>query len=450
MADDNKTSIFQLLKNLNISGIMKLAQKVDLGKLIEKVNKMSESDLKKMMKVLDRGSADREPPPVDGDFYDLSAKLSPEEREIQLKVREFMETEVEPIANEYWQKAEFPVHLIPKMGELDICGLTLEGYGCPNKSNVLQGFIAQEMARVDPSFSTFFGVQSGLAMGSIYECGSEEQKQKWLPSMQKMETIGAFGLTEPKVGSAVAGGLTTKAKREGDTWILNGQKKWIGNATFSDITIIWAEDVDSGDVKGFIVENDNPGFTAEKIEDKMALRTVQNALITLDDCKVKEVNRLQKAESFKDTARILRLTRASVAWQAVGCARGAYENALAYCNDRKQFGKTIGSFQLVQDLLVEMLTNLTAMQSMVYRLSELQDEGKLTDERASLAKVVCTLKTREIVSKARELLGGNGILLRYNVARFVADSEAIYSYEGTKQINSLIVGRAITGKSAFV
>lgn len=450
MADDNKKSIFQLLKNLNISGIMKLAQKVDLGKLIEKVNKMSESDLKKMMKMLDRGSADREPPPVDGDFYDLSAKLSPEEREIQLKVREFMETEVEPIANEYWQKAEFPVHLIPKMGELDICGLTLEGYGCPNKSNVLQGFIAQEMARVDPSFSTFFGVQSGLAMGSIYECGSEEQKQKWLPSMQKMETIGAFGLTEPKVGSAVAGGLTTKAKREGDTWILNGQKKWIGNATFSDITIIWAEDVDSGDVKGFIVENDNPGFTAEKIEDKMALRTVQNALITLDDCKVKEVNRLQKAESFKDTARILRLTRASVAWQAVGCARGAYENALAYCNDRKQFGKTIGSFQLVQDLLVEMLTNLTAMQSMVYRLSELQDEGKLTDERASLAKVVCTLKTREIVSKARELLGGNGILLRYNVARFVADSEAIYSYEGTKQINSLIVGRAITGKSAFV
>lgn len=450
MADDNKTSIFQLLRNLNISGIIKLAQKVDLGKLISKVNKMSESDLKKMMKMLDGGSSDREPPPVDGDFYDLSAKLSPQEREIQLKVRDFMESEVEPIANEYWQKAEFPVHLIPKMAELDVCGLTLEGYGCPNKSNVLQGFIAQEMARIDPSFSTFFGVQSGLAMGSIYECGSEEQKQKWLPEMQKMNVIGAFGLTEPKVGSAVAGGLTTKAKREGDTWILNGQKKWIGNATFSDMTIIWAEDVDSGDVKGFIVEKNNPGFKAEKMEDKMALRTVQNALITLEDCKVKEENRLQKADSFKDTSRVLRLTRASVAWQAVGCARGAYENALAYCNERKQFGKTIGSFQLVQDLLVEMLTNLTAMQSMVYRLSELQDEDKLTDERASLAKVVCTLKTREIVSKARELLGGNGILLRYNVARFVADSEAIYSYEGTKQINSLIVGRAITGKSAFV
>ena len=450
MSDKNNTSIFGLLKNLNVSGIMKLARKVDLGKLISKVNQMSESDLNKMMKMLDKGSADREPPPIDGDFYDLSAKLSPEEREIQLKVRDFMETHVEPIANEYWQKAEFPMHLIPKMGELGICGLTLDGYGCPNKSNVLQGFLAQEMARIDPSFSTFFGVQSGLAMGSIYECGSEEQKQKWLPEMHKMNVIGAFGLTEPKVGSAVAGGLTTKAKRKGDTWVLNGQKKWIGNATFSDITIVWAEDVDSGDTKGFIVEKDNPGFKAEKMEDKMALRTVQNALITLEDCEVKEANRLQNANTFKDTSRILKLTRASVAWQAVGCARGAYENALAYCNERKQFGKTIGSFQLVQDLLVEMLTNLTAMQSMVYRLSELQDEGKLTDERASLAKVVCTLKTREIVSKARELLGGNGILLRYNVARFVADSEAIYSYEGTKEINSLIVGRAITGKSAFV
>ncbi len=418
MSDKNNTSIFGLLKNLNVSGIMKLARKVDLGKLISKVNQMSESDLNKMMKMLDKGSADREPPPIDGDFYDLSAKLSPEEREIQLKVRDFMETHVEPIANEYWQKAEFPMHLIPKMGELGICGLTLDGYGCPNKSNVLQGFLAQEMARIDPSFSTFFGVQSGLAMGSIYECGSEEQKQKWLPEMHKMNVIGAFGLTEPKVGSAVAGGLTTKAKRKGDTWVLNGQKKWIGNATFSDITIVWAEDVDTGDTKGFIVEKDNPGFKAEKMEDKMALRTVQNALITLEDCEVKEANRLQNANTFKDTSRILKLTRASVAWQAVGCARGAYENALAYCNERKQFGKTIGSFQLVQDLLVEMLTNLTAMQSMVYRLSELQDEGKLTDERASLAKVVCTLKTREIVSKARELLGGNGILLRYNRRSF--------------------------------
>jgi glutaryl-CoA dehydrogenase len=315
---------------------------------------------------------------------------------------------------------------------------------------LLEGFIAMEMARVDCSVSTFFGVQSGLAMGSIYYCGSEEQKQKWLPGMQRMELIGAFGLTEPEVGSGVAGGLTCTCKREGDTWVLNGQKKWIGNATFSDITIIWARDLDDGNVKGFIVEKDNPGFKAEKIKGKMALRIVQNALITLTNCEVSEANRLQNASSFKDTAKVLRMTRAGVAWQAVGCARGAYESALRYTNERKQFGRTISSFQMVQDLLVTMLSNLTAMQTMVCRLSQLQDNGKLTDEHASLAKVFCTLRTRDIVSHARELFGGNGILIDYDIARFVADAEAIYSYEGTKEINTLIVGRAITGQSAFI
>lgn len=287
-------------------------------------------------------------------------------------------------------------------------------------------------------------------MGSIYYCGSEEQKKKWLPEMQQLKKIGAFGLTEPEVGSAVAGGLTTTCRRDGDEWVLNGQKKWIGNATFSDLTIIWARDEESGRVKGFIVEKDAPGFKAEKMEDKMALRTVQNALITMEDCRVGEQNRLQKAESFKDTAKVLRMTRAAVGWQAVGCARGAYELALDYSTDRHQFGKPIGANQMVQDLLVEMLGNLTAMQSMVFNLSRLQDESTLTDEQASLAKVFCTLRTRDIVEQSRELFGGNGILLDYDIARFVADAEAIYSYEGAKQINALIVGRAITGESAFV
>jgi glutaryl-CoA dehydrogenase len=287
-------------------------------------------------------------------------------------------------------------------------------------------------------------------MGSIYYCGSEEQKQQWLPRMQKMELIGAFGLTEPEVGSGAAGGLTCTCKRVGDTWVLNGQKKWIGNATFADLVVIWARDLDDGNVKGFIVEKGTKGFQADKIKGKMALRIVQNALITLTNCEVHESNRLQNATSFKDTAKVLRMTRAGVAWQAVGCARGAYESALRYTNERKQFGRTISSFQMVQDLLVEMLSNLTAMQTMVCRLSQLQDVGKLTDEQASLAKVFCTLRTRDVVSHARELFGGNGILIEYDIARFVADSEAIYSYEGTKEINTLIVGRAITGQSAFV
>jgi glutaryl-CoA dehydrogenase len=231
---------------------------------------------------------------------------------------------------------------------------------------------------------------------------------------------------------------------------LNGQKKWIGNATFADILIIWARDEESGEVKGFIVKKDNPGFAVEKMQDKMALRIVQNGIITLTNCEVEEADRLQNANSFKDTAKVLQMTRAGVAWQAVGCARGAYENALEYTRTRKQFGKPIASFQLIQNHLVEMLSNLTAMQTLCFRLSQLQDQGLLKDEHASLAKVFCSLRTRDVVSKAREVMGGNGILLEYNVARFVADAEAIYSYEGTKEINTLIVGRAITGFSAFV
>ena len=440
-----------LLKSIDIEAVAKLSQKVDLNQLMGVVSKMSEEDLGKMLKFMQAGSGKKKAPPVvNGDFYELASTLKPEEKEIQLKVREFMETEIRPIANYYWNNAQFPMHIIPLMAKLNICGLTYRGYGCAGRSALLEGFIAMEMARVDSSISTFFGVHSGLAMGSIYLCGSEEQKQQWLPVMQRMELIGAFGLTEPEVGSGVAGGLTTICKREGDQWVINGQKKWIGNATFSDITIIWARDLDDSQVKGFIVRKENPGFKAEKMEDKMALRTVQNALITLTDCRVPEADRLQNANSFKDTANVLRMTRAGVAWQAVGCGRGAYELALKYTMERRQFGRPIAGFQLVQDLLVTMLGDLTAMQTMVYRLSQLQDAGDLADEHASLAKVFCTLRMRSIVDHARELFGGNGILLEYDIARFVADAEAIYSYEGTKEINSLIVGRAITGESAFV
>jgi glutaryl-CoA dehydrogenase len=307
-----------------------------------------------------------------------------------------------------------------------------------------------EIAKVDCSLATFYGVHSGLAMGSIFLCGSEEQKKKWLPPMARMEKIGSFGLTEPLVGSGASRGLLTSCRRDGDTWILNGQKKWIGNSTFGDLTIIWARDVADSQVKGFIVENKSPGFKVEKIEHKMALRVVQNGHITLEDCRVPEENRLQNDTSFRDTARVLRMTRGFVAWEATGCQMGAYENALLYAQTREQFGKPIASFQLIQDLLVKMIGNITACQCMVMRLSKLQDEGKLADEHASLAKAFTTVKMRETVGFARELLGANGILLDYNIGRFFADAEAIYSYEGTREMNTLIVGRAVSGFSAFI
>jgi glutaryl-CoA dehydrogenase len=395
-------------------------------------------------------SGDTRLPSATGDFYDIAALLGEEDAEIVGRVREFGEKVVAPIINQYWARAEFPFELIPQIANLGVAGLSYAGYGWTARSPMLDGFIAMELARVDSSIATFMGVHGGLAMGSIHLCGSEEQKQQWLPPMHRMEKIGAFGLTEPEVGSAVAGGLTTTARRDGDSWVLNGQKKWIGNATFADVTVIWARDDADNQVKGFLVEKDTPGFTAEKMEGKMALRVVQNALITLQDCRVSEANRLQNARSFKDTASVLRMTRGFVAWQAVGCAMGAYEHALAYALQRQQFGRAIAKFQLVQDLLVQMLGNVTASLCMVVRLSQLQAADSMREEHASLAKAFCTTKARETVGLARELLGGNGILLENNVGRFVADAEAIYSYEGTREINALVVGRAITGLSAFV
>jgi glutaryl-CoA dehydrogenase len=395
-------------------------------------------------------SADVRRPPADGDFYDIAELVSPEDQALLHRVRAFAEEKVAPIINQYWGRAEFPFELISEYGALGIAGASYAGFGCPGKSALLDGLIMMELARVDCSIATFHGVHSGLAMGSIHLCGSDEQKRRWLPAMQRAEKIGAFGLTEPEVGSAAARGLTTTARRRGKNWILNGRKRWIGNATFADLTVIWARDVDDDQVKGFVIEKGTPGFATEKMQHKMALRVVQNATIDLQDCRVADDNRLANARSFKDTAAVLRMTRAGVAWEAVGCAQGAYEHALRYACERKQFERPIARFQLVQDLLVRMLSNVTASQCMMLRLSQLQDAGLLREEHASLAKVFCTVRARETVGWARELLGGNGVLLDHHVARFVADAEAIYSYEGTREINALVVGRAITGFGAFV
>jgi glutaryl-CoA dehydrogenase len=389
-------------------------------------------------------------PPPNSDFYQLVEVLSPEEQAVVKKVRAYMEAEVAPVITQYWVDDSFPFDLLPSVKALGIGGLGMHGYGCAGGSVTLLGFVQMELARVDPSFATFMGVHVGLAMGSIYIDGSEEQKQKWLPPMARFEKIGCFGLTEPLVGSGASGGLTTTAKREGDTWILNGEKRWIGNAPWCDVSIIWARDVADDQVKGFIVENQTtPGFSVEKIEHKIALKVVQNGHITLKDVRVPEANRLQGGNSFRDTAKVLKMTRYAVAWMATGCAMGAYEAALEYAQERLQFGKPIASFQLVQDLLARMISNITASQCLIARQAQLHVEGKLTDAHAALAKAFATAKCRETVAWARELVGGNGIVADYKVARFFADCEALYSYEGTYQMQNLIVGKAVTGLSAF-
>ena len=269
--------------------------------------------------------------------------------------------------------------------------------------------------------------------------------------MARFDKIGSFALTEPLVGSGASGGLLTTAKRDGDTWILNGEKKWIGNSTWGDVTIVWARDVDDNQVKGFIVENKTtPGFTVEKIENKVALKVVQNGHITLKDVRVPEANRLQGGNSFRDTAKVLKITRYAVGWMSTGCAMGAYEAALKYAQERLQFGRPIGSFQLIQDLLARSIENITASQCLLVRQAQLFEEGKLSDAHAALSKAFCTSKCRETVAWAREICGGNGIVADYKVARFFNDCEALYTYEGTYQMQNLIVGKAITGLSAFI
>lgn len=394
-----------------------------------------------------------EPPATDlleADFYAFQDLLTPAEQKKALAVREFMEREVRPIADDYWERAECPVHLFKPYAQLGTIGSGWAETQGEETSAVFRGWIGMETARVDSSFCTFIGVSGGLAMTSIGVGGSAEQRQKWLPPMAAGDLIGAFGLTEPLAGSDTAKGLRTTATRTGDTWVLNGAKRWIGNATFADVVVIWAKDTADDQVKGFLVRQGTPGFTATKIERKQSLRIVQNAEIVLDGVEVDEADRLQGIDSFRDVAKVLRITRDGVSWQALGTMIGAYEAAVAYTRQREQFGNPIASYQLVQDKLATAYANVTASFAMCVRVAQLQDLGTQKDAHAAMAKAFVTTRMRETVALCREACGGNGITLDHGVARFFADAEAVYTFEGTKDMNQLIVGRAITGHAAFV
>ena len=374
--------------------------------------------------------------------------MTDEEREIRDKVRAFADREVIPVINDYWNKEEFPFELIPKIAELNIAGTTFEGYGCPGMSHVAAMLVAVEMARGDGSLNTFFGVHSGLAMSSIAMLGSEEQKEKWLPPMARLEKIGAFGLTEARHGSDIVQ-LETRARREGDEYVIFGEKRWIGNASFADLTIIWARD-DDDNVGGFLVEKDTEGFSTEVMTGKMGKRAVWQAEIQLEGVRVPAENRLESADTFKETAKVLTATRAMVASECIGHAVASYEAALTYAQEREQFGQPIAGFQIIQQKLATMLAEITNMQLLCLRLAQLQEEGKMTPGMASLAKMNNARKAKQVCSEARDIMGGNGVLLEYYVARHLSDMEIVYTYEGTDTIQSLIVGREVTGVGAFV
>jgi glutaryl-CoA dehydrogenase len=385
-------------------------------------------------------------PYADGDFYAFEQLLSHKERDRLAEIREFLAREVRPIAVDFWNRGEFPMELIPKLADIDLVSpVRRQGH-----SNLFAGLLHAEVTRADASIATFMGVHDGLFTGSIEALASQEQKDAWLPDIYSMKKIGAFGLTEPLGGSDVAGGTRTTARREGDSWILNGEKRWIGNATFSDWVVVYARDLADDKVKGFLVDTALDGFSASKIENKIALRTVQNADIKLDNVVVPDFFKLANANSFRDVNKVLKVTRLGVAWQAVGQQLAAFDVARRYAVDRHQFGRPLASFQLVQSQLVQILGNAVSSMGMMVRLSQLEDAGEAKDEQSALAKAFTTARMRESVAIGRSLLGGNGIVTDFEMAKIFADAEAIYSYEGTHEINTLVTGRAITGISAIV
>jgi len=382
------------------------------------------------------------------DYFLLRSELTEGELDYLDRTRRFVEEEVLPVMPGYWERAEVPLDLARRLGELGLVGDGLEGYGCPPMSMVAAGLIQMELSRGDGSLATLLGVQAGLAMRSIAMFGSEEQKQRWLPRMARMEALGAFALTEPDHGSdSVA--LETTARREGDEYVIDGAKRWIGNGSLADVVVVWARDVADGQVKGFLVEGGTEGYDARVIEGKGSVRSVWQAHIDLRGVRVPADARLPGARSFKDTGKVLAATRLTCAFAALGHAVGAYDAALTYCRERRQFGKPLVSFQIVQERLVKMLADVTAMQLYCLRVGRLGDENALKDTISGLAKMNNTSRARHVIAEARDLLGGNGILLENHVIRHMADIEAIHTFEGTETIQTLIVGRDITGVSAF-
>ena len=384
------------------------------------------------------------------DFFSVDDLLTREERGIRDRVRAFSDEQLIPVANRHWEQATFAHELVPAYGQLGVAGGSIVGYGCPGMSPLAEGLVAAELARGDGSFSTFNSVHSGLAMTAIGVLGSEEQKQRWLPDMASATKLGAFALTEPEHGSDVVR-LATTARRERDAWVLDGAKRWIGNGVIADVTVVWARD-EGGDVGAFVVdlpEHDRSGYFATPILGKTSNRAIFQADILLEGVRIPLENRLEQSRTFADTGRVLTKSRQTIAWEGLGHAIAAYECALAYVKRREQFGRPLAGFQLIQDKLSSMVTDITGMQLICFRLAQLQAQGQVRLEHAALAKLSTAEGARRVCAQARDMLGGNGILLDHHVARHHADMEAVYTYEGTDTVQSLIVGRAVTGLSAF-
>lgn len=387
------------------------------------------------------------------DFFQLDATLTTEEIALRDRVRTFGQEHILPIINDYWERAEFPYELVEGLANLGIIGTFIKGYGSPGLSRRAAGIVAREMGRIDGSINTFLGVHSNLGMGAIYMLGNEEQRERWLPDMAKLKKTGAFALTEPDHGSDSVS-LETSARREGDTWVINGHKRWIGNGHAGDVIVLFARDEADKQVKAFVVEKQEngeypKGYEPTPIVGKVGKRSIIQGDIILRDLRIPEENRLENCESFAGVNRVLAATRGGASWEALGHGMAGFELAAKYALKREQFSAPIASYQLVQEKLATMLSDVTQMQLLCNRMAELQEANEFTGPMASLVKMTTSRKALSICREARDMLGGNGLLLENHVARHVTDMEVVSTYEGTDSMQALIVGREITGISAF-
>ncbi|WP_307097897.1 acyl-CoA dehydrogenase family protein [Arthrobacter sp. V1I9] len=385
------------------------------------------------------------PPFPDADLMYIVDLLPPAERDRYFSIRRFFQSSVRQRSIEYWNREEFPFGLLADMGKHGLGALQLDG-----SSILFKGLMYVELARADVSLSALAGIHNELILGMISQLGSEEQQARWLPGLKTFRHLGAFALTEPDHGSDIAGGLETSARLEDGEWVLNGAKRWIGAGTIADFALVWARDEADAEIKGFIVETDRPGYTATKISNKIGLRIMQNADIVLSDVRIPAANLLPGAASFSRTNELLRDSRAWVGWQGAGIQLAAFDVARTYILGRRQFGKELARFQLVQQQLADILGNASASLALMAQLARIQQEGKLEMAQAAMAKATITRLARASVAMGRSLLGGNGITSDYEMGKLFGDAEVLYTYEGTYEINSLIVGRAVTGKSAFL
>lgn len=385
--------------------------------------------------------------PLDPDLAGVFRNISAEDQEYWDRARSFVQEEVRPVIDGYWERADYPLQLAARLGELDLLRDGIDVPGFPKQSLLAACLTTMELSRGDGSVGTIVGVQGGLALRSVAWCGSEEQKDRWLDPLARGTELGAFALTEPTHGSDSVS-LETRARSHDDGYVIDGHKKWIGSGSVGQLAVVWARG-DDGQVQGFLVPQDAAGYRATTIEGKVSLRAIWQAHIELDGVKVPASAKMPGAQSFRDTARVLQATRLGVAWAAVGHATALYESSVHYTKQRMQFGRPLAASQIVQSRLAEMLSQLTSLQTLLMQLTRQEEAGELSGPAASLGKYTATRAARDIAQNARDLLGGNGILIEHRVARHFADIEAIHTYEGTETVQALIIGRDITGVSAF-